>query len=188
MRDLSGPVCRSRAWAPPHITATALAGGRRQPGFTLIEVLVVLVILSIVMSAVAVGIRPSARHVLDTETERLAQLFELAMEESRYSGLPLAWEPASTGYRFLRRNDDGEWLPPGGDDPLRPRRLPGEVRLAGAFSGQQGLAAGSRVVFRASGGERLEVRLVAETDIAAVIVHPLSGRVEVQRARSVAQP
>lgn len=157
-------------------------------GFTLVEVLVVLVILSIVVAAGAFGLRPDDRHVLRTEAERLALLLELAMEESRYSGRTLAWSSTAEGYRFWRYTADREWVPVTDDDMLRERRLPAETRIESVTIDAAAPPPSGRVVLRASTGQQARIGLRASADRADIAANFASGRVDMRMAPITAQP
>ena len=96
-------------------------GGR---GFTLIELLVVLMIIGLFLGLVSTVARPDERAVLRVEAERLAQLLDLAAEESRLTGKSIGWTGDATGYRFWRIGDDAEWSEIRDSDLLRARTLP----------------------------------------------------------------
>ncbi len=103
---------------------------RRAPGFTLVEVLVVIVIIGLLASLVAVNLAPDARQVLREEGARLAALLAHARDEAITTGVPLAWQGTEGGYRFLERAPDRTWRPIARDAALRPRELPAGIRLA----------------------------------------------------------
>jgi general secretion pathway protein H len=98
-------------------------------GFTLIEVLVVVVIIAVLVSLVAVKLAPDARQSLRDEALRLAALLGHARDEAIVTGAPLAWQGSDAGYRFLRRGPDRTWQPLDGDPGLRARSLPAGVSL-----------------------------------------------------------
>lgn len=95
-----------------------------EKGFTLIEVMVVLVIMGLFIGLVSSITRPDERALLRLETERLAQLLELAGAESRLTGKRIAWSADGSGYRFWRFGDDTEWSEIRDNDSLRSRTLP----------------------------------------------------------------
>lgn len=90
-------------------------------GFTLLELLVVIVILGVAAGMVSLSVAPSEERLLTMEMDRLAALFRLAQNEARVSGRPLVWEADGQGYRFLAGNAPRAENP---DDPLRPRAWP----------------------------------------------------------------
>ena len=92
-------------------------------GFTLLELLVVLLVMGLFAGLVATTARPDDRVRLRVEAERLAQLLDLATVESRFSGKPVAWTAETTQYRFWRWRDDAGWSE-ARDDSLRARSLP----------------------------------------------------------------
>ncbi|ROR29567.1 GspH/FimT family pseudopilin [Inmirania thermothiophila] len=100
----------------------------RGRGFTLLELLVVLVIVGVAVSAAAWVRHDPARARLAEEARRLAALVALARDEAVLRGTPLALELGPTGYRFLAW-DGAAWTPIA-TGPLRPRRLPRPVKAA----------------------------------------------------------
>lgn len=102
-----------------HRTARARSGG-----FTLIEMLVVLLIMGLVVGLAATIVRPDDRGLLSVEAERLAQLIDLAAAEARLTGSPIAWTTEGSGYRFWRMTADGDWSEVRDSDVLRARTLP----------------------------------------------------------------
>jgi general secretion pathway protein H len=107
------------------ISARGTSSGR---GFTLIELLVVLLIMGIAAGLIGAIVRPDDRALLQAEAERLAQLLELAAEESRLTGKRIAWTAEGAQYRFWRWRDDAGWSEEG-DDTLRARRLPAGMAI-----------------------------------------------------------
>lgn len=103
----------------------AVNGRSPMAGYTLIEMLVVVVIMGILLSLVSVVATPNARNRLQLETERLAQLLNLAAAESRLTGKAIRWTSDGAAYHFWRLHEDGSWREiQGGDELLHPRRLP----------------------------------------------------------------
>ncbi|AZD02115.1 type II secretion system minor pseudopilin GspH [Pseudomonas chlororaphis] len=94
----------------------------RQQGFTLIELMVVLVIIGIASAAISLSIRPDPLQGLRQDAERLAQLLQVAQAEARVDGRPISWRADAKGFAFSRPSDDGRGLDQFKDDPqLRPR-------------------------------------------------------------------
>lgn len=86
-------------------------------GFTLLEMLVVVVIIGIVMGSVMVNAQPGKRTVLEHQAQHLVFLLYAARDEARLRAQPIAWEATPEGYRFLVREHDA-WQPLH-DDVLR---------------------------------------------------------------------
>jgi general secretion pathway protein H len=99
-------------------------------GFTLIEVLVVLLIMGLFVGLVSAIVRPDARALLRVEAERLAQLLDLAAAESRLTGKSIAWTADGPGYRFWRMTG-AEWSEVRDSDLLRARALPQGMTISG---------------------------------------------------------
>ena len=80
----------------------------KQQGFTLIELMVVLVIIGIASAAISLTIKPDPLHLLRKDAERLSQLLQVAQAEARADGRPITWRADAKGFRFNRRSDDGD--------------------------------------------------------------------------------
>lgn len=102
-----------------------------QKGFTLLEMLVVLLIMGLFVGLISTMAQPDERALLRLEAERLAQLLELAASEARHAGQPLAWTSDGAGYRFWRHGEDNGWSELRDNDLLRPRALPQGMQIAG---------------------------------------------------------
>jgi general secretion pathway protein H len=88
----------------------------------LLELLVVMLLMAIAAGLVGAIARPDERTYLRVEAERLAQLLDLAAEESRLTGNPIAWTADATQYRFWRWREAAGWSEMQ-DDSLRARSL-----------------------------------------------------------------
>ena len=73
----------------------------RAAGFTLLELLVVIVLAGILLSVVTISAAPDERQQLAREAERVGQLFALAADEARIRQQPIYWEADLNGYRFV---------------------------------------------------------------------------------------
>ena len=95
-------------------------------GYTLLELLVVIVIFGIVAGLVSLSVAPNEHRRMTQEVDRLAALFRLAHDETRISGRPITWVADANGYQFeVDGIVRGENIP---DDPLRPRMWPFPVQ------------------------------------------------------------
>jgi general secretion pathway protein H len=124
--SLPGTAC-----AGAHVRGRRGAGGsgatgpKRAAGFTLLEMMVVLVIAGILVSLTALTMTRNPRTDLNEEAQRLALLFESAGDEAQVRARPIAWQPLDGGFRFDVRTEDG-WRPLR-DDLLGPRNWEGGV-------------------------------------------------------------
>ncbi|HVY07579.1 MAG TPA: GspH/FimT family pseudopilin [Burkholderiales bacterium] len=100
-------------------------------GFTLIEIMVVIIIMGLFVGLVSNVIGPDDRSLLRLETQRLAQLLGLAATEARLTGKRIAWTADKSGYKFWRFSADEGWLEIHDVDSLRPRTLPQGMELTG---------------------------------------------------------
>jgi general secretion pathway protein H len=98
----------------------ACARRARSRGFTLLELLVVIVLAGILLSIVTISVAPDDRQQLAREAERVGQLFALAADEARIRQQPIYWEADLNGYRFVTIVA-GERRLVSGDDLLRER-------------------------------------------------------------------
>ncbi|RJG14747.1 GspH/FimT family pseudopilin [Massilia cavernae] len=94
--------------------------GRSARGFTLVEVMVVMVIIGITLGIVSLNAVPSTRQNLENEAQRIALLLQLARDEAIVRNRLIAFEANSERYRFLVRNET-TWDPVTNDDLLRER-------------------------------------------------------------------
>ena len=108
-----------------------LRTGSPDSGFTLIEVLVVVVVIGIVSSIVLISLNIIADdRDLQRESRRLASLLELAVDEAELQGREFGIEFVRQGYRFVEYDPLFErWAEIIGDEVLGQRRLPEDYEL-----------------------------------------------------------
>ena len=105
--------------------------GRGERGFTLIEMLVVLMIMGLFIGLVSTTWLPDDRAVLRLEAERLAQLLDFTATEAQLTGTSIAWTADASGYRFWRSGEDAEWTEIRDRELLRARSLPQGMAVSG---------------------------------------------------------
>jgi len=121
---------------------------RRASGFTLIEIMLVMVILG-VMSAVAVIRAPTGNPQVEVEAARFAAALALMSEQAIVRGVPHAIDVGAAQYR-LREFQRGEWTTKAFAAIVPVHRLPPSIRLELMTDAAAGDRA-SRIVLLPSG-------------------------------------
>lgn len=113
-------------------------GPLRAAGFSLIELLVVIVILAIMSSMVLLSMGTlRSENEAETEAQRLTALLEFLSEEALVQARDYGVEFFRDGYRFLGWDPDSRlWSVLEEDEVLRPRQLPPEMELSLAVDGR----------------------------------------------------
>lgn len=92
----------------------------RAGGYTLVELLVVLVVIGIMLGLVSLSLRDDRQARLARDVERLEALFALAAEEAQLSSRAIAWRGDARGYAFFQQDRNG-WVPMADDAEFRER-------------------------------------------------------------------
>jgi general secretion pathway protein H len=95
---------------------------RRERGFTLLELLVVLVIVGLLLGLATFSATPGASQAVQREAQRLALLLQLARDEAIVRNRPIAFETDGSRYRFLLR-DNNAWRALPEENLLREREF-----------------------------------------------------------------
>ena len=93
---------------------------RAARGFTLLELMIVLLIAGITLGLATLNLAPTMHKNLQNEAQRVALLLQLARDEAIVRNRLVAFEADGDGYRFLVRNES-RWDLVEGDDLLRER-------------------------------------------------------------------
>ena len=183
-------------------SATGTSSNARRPrrlpgrasGFTLLEVLVVIVIIGIITSMAVVSTRVlGGDHEMDQEARRLVAVLGQAREDAMLEGRDVGVRIDARGYDFLRYDGRTEqWLLEGEDPLLRERALPEgleaelwlesrPVKLAARSAPTENAAPLPQVVLMASGDAiPFELRLTrAGTQEVRAVVGASDGKLEI---------
>ena len=113
---------------------------RRCRGFTLAEILVVLIVIGIAAGITYAQLDSDPRQTLQREGRRFAGALEHAALLAQWKNETLGVSASGNAYRFWRRSTDGEgdhWIALSDDDLLTPRALPAPlIAVARAYAGQ----------------------------------------------------
>jgi type II secretion system protein H len=151
---------------------------RSQNGFTLFEIVVVIVILGIMATAAALYLKRDPAAGVREQAQRLAALLQNLRQEAILEGTIYAVQFGTDEYDFLRLNEKGELVPVKNDDLLRSHHLPAGIHLEipkqksddksmkGIIFAPTGEVPEFEVLFD-QGGHRWQVRRTPDGDITA---------------------
>ena len=125
MRQGAGSRERGAGWSKRSVAFTLPPAPRSRllSGFTLVEILVVIVILAVVAGAVSLALAgASGERTLAREAERAEALITYACEQAELGGRTIGISLSKSGYRFSRTEQE-VWVPYK-DGELRARHWP----------------------------------------------------------------
>ena len=105
-----------------HVRGRAARPASAAKGFTLVEIMVVMVIIGITLGMASLNAIPSPHQDLQKEAQRLTLLLQLARDEAIVRNRPVTFEATPERYHFLVRNET-RWDLITGDDLLREREF-----------------------------------------------------------------
>ncbi len=117
----------------------------RSRGFTLLEIMVVVLIIGIILSFATLSFRDNKVPALKEEAQRLAALLNLAREEAILASREYSVVLKETGYDFQQYLDK-EWSPLLDDKILRARELPEGMIMEADLEGESILFGGEEEV------------------------------------------
>lgn len=111
----------------------------RAAGFSLIELLVVIVILGIMVSMVVLSMGTlRSQDAAETEARRLTALMDFVSQQALIQGRDFGVEFLDDGYRFLSWDPDAQlWSVVDDEATLRRRTLPESLEIALAVDGRE---------------------------------------------------
>lgn|GEM_PF-402630 len=111
----------------------------RQRGFTLLELLVVILVIGLIMSFASLSVGQTGGRVADEEGRRLAALIQLAEEEAILRGEERVVELESNAYQFSLLGPAGNpvAMDDGTESTFRARELPAGVTLTATLNGEE---------------------------------------------------
>ncbi len=149
-------------------------------GFTLIEILVVLLIVSIMTGITVLGLPALTRTGdLDTESARVRVLLEMLLEEASVGVSEYGFGLTEDGYRFFAWDEQLRSWRRLEDKPFQPRQLPDDLRLSlevegEDFAGSLNAAGEAPPVWVMSSGEvtpfRLTIRAISGDRASRILV------------------
>jgi general secretion pathway protein H len=165
--------------AAGHRAQRGWAGGyRRNAGFTLAEILVVLIVIGLAAGMAYARFDSDPRQTIEREGQRLSAAIEHAAALAQWRNQTLGVSADGAGYRFWRRNagaDGDQWVPLGDDDVLAPRSLPDGVTAAAILYAGQNIPPDSILPFAASGrNEPFALEIASSGWYARLVADPLN--------------
>jgi type II secretion system protein H len=159
----------------------------RTLGFTLVEVLVVIVILALAAGIAVSASRPDARDAARREAVRFGGTLEYAARRAQMRAETLGVDASGRQIRFWKRSaDQGTWVLVTGDDVLAARTLADPLRIATVSYGGRALTGGAIVPLRPSGrNEPSRFAVLAPQARVTVTLDPLN-RVSIGAMESLA--
>ena len=153
----------------------------RDPGFTLPEVLVVLIVIGVAAALAYARFDSDPRAELEREGRRLGGAIEHAALLAQWQNQTLGLSAAGSGYRFWRRDlaNGDEWSALSGDDVLAARVLPISIAAALRTYAAQRVAADAIVPLRASGRNEPFVIELASAEWHVLLISDPINRVTV---------
>ncbi len=127
-------------------TSTERVRRTRQRGFTLIELMVVVLIIGLMAAGIVLSVGVTGRDTeLEKESERAFQLIKYAREKAELQTREYGLYCGDRDYQFVTFDPRKQiWRPVDEDDALRARELPEGLKLRLVVEGRRSRAEGAR--------------------------------------------
>lgn len=157
---------------------TSVPGSKQSLGFTLVEILVVIVVLGVLSTLVAVNFAEDDREKLAQETTRLALLMEYARDEAIVRGTELAWQLNGAAYAFSYRDDNEKWISLDDDNIFKARKVASPIQASALKIDHAVVDNNARIIFSPSGlNHPFELQLALKA-AQATLTRDVLGRVQ----------
>ena len=154
-------------------------------GFTLVEVLVVLVLLALAAGAAMLAVGGDDRDRAVREAQRFAGALEHAAARAQVRAETLGASADGDAWRFWRRDpDSGRWAPIADDDVLAARPLPSPLAVAPLHYAGQPVDAGTILPLRPTGRNEPFAFVVSAGEARFVLAADPLNRITVAPAAS----
>jgi general secretion pathway protein H len=147
-------------------------------GFTLVEVLVVVVVIAIASGVVIANLGGDNRSRTEREAKRLAGALEHAAALAQWKGETLGVSAEGAAYRFWRRRGDDRWIALDDDAVLAPRVLPADFTITPASYAGAPVAEDAVLPFRPSGRNEPYALLLANSAWSVLVAGDPLNRVQ----------
>jgi general secretion pathway protein H len=167
-------------------TARDVPAGARCDGFTLVEVLVVVLILAIAAGTAVLVLDRDERGTVVREARHLGGAIEYAAARAQMRGETIGLSAEPGGWRFWTRAQDGRFAPLDGDDALVPHSLPSPLTAGFVAYAGRALDADAIVPLRASGRNEPFSLAIASPRFRVVLASDPVNRVTITGPEAIA--